>query len=202
MRKTLLAILLALCFAIEASGQTAWLLPKLKELDQSNTIEKSALHLSATETILLQRLTLKEISECAEDPGPDDPKIAKEVFNTLRVGRVTMKARTDPALVVQGGGACMCGAVGNCPFWLISEGLNPRLLLKAEGIQSFYFQKGTAGAHFTLLLGSHNSAMATDLQRFRFNGFGYKPTDCATINWDDWVGKRLNPPHITSRPCR
>jgi hypothetical protein len=66
----------------------------------------------------------------------------------------------------------MCGGVGNCPFWLLSAGPNPKLLLKAIGIQSFAFQKNPASTRFDLVLGSHDSAMETHIQRFRFDGAG------------------------------
>lgn len=125
------------------------------------------------------------------------------IFKSLRVGRVNLTSRGDAAaLVVQGDGVCMCGAVGNCPFWLLSGGPNPKLLLKAVGIQSFVIQKSGANTRFDVVLGSHDSAMETDLQRFRFDGVRYQRTGCATIEWDDEGGNRLNPPRIVGGPCR
>jgi hypothetical protein len=43
-------------------------------------------------------------------------------------------------------------------------------LIHAIGIQSFAFQKSQTADHFDLMMGSHDSAMVTDLQSFRFNG--------------------------------
>jgi hypothetical protein len=96
----------------------------------------------------------------------------------------------------------MCGAVGNCPFWLLSEGPSPKLLLKAIGIQSFAVQKNRRRTRFDLVLGSHDSGMKTDLQRFHFDGARYQRIDCANIEWDDESLNRLDPPRITVGPCR
>jgi hypothetical protein len=202
-RKTLPALLLALCFASEAVGQATWSLPKLKELDQSNSIGKTTtIRLSTEEMSLLRQLTHRITTVCVADPGPGDPKIAEEIFKSLRVDRINLTSRGDSALVVQGNGVCMCGAVGNCPLWLLSGGQNPRLLLKAIGIQSFAVQNDGANTYFDLILGSHDSAMETDLQRFRFDGFRYKRIACANIQWDDESGNQLSPPRIVGGPCR
>ncbi len=192
MRKILPAVLLALCFASEAVGQATWSLPKLKELDQSNAIGKTtAIQLSTEETSLLRQLTHRITTACVADPGPGDPKIAEEIFKSLRIDWVELTSRGDSALVVQGDGVCMCGAVGNCPLWLLSGGQNPRLLLKALGIQSFAIQNAGANTHFDLILGSHDSAMETDLQRFRFDGVRYKRIDAPIFNGTMRVGTSL-----------
>ena len=202
MQRTLLTLLLALCLASEAIGQGTWSLPKLKELDESNAVGKGTVQLSAEETSLMRQLTHRITSACIADPGPGDPRTVEGIFESLRVERVDLTSKGDSALVVQGEGVCMCGAVGNCPFWLLSEGPSPKLLLKAIGIQSFAVQKHRTTGHFDLVLGSHDSAMETDLQRFRFDGAKYQRTGCANIEWDDESGNRLDPPRITVGPCR
>lgn len=199
--RRILPLVLALCFASQAIGQATWSLPKLKELDQTNTIEKGSIQLSAEETSLLRKLTHRITSVCVSDPGPNDLKTAEGIFKSLRVGRVDLTANGDSALIVQGEGVCMCGAVGNCPLWLLSQGSNPRLLLKATGIQSFSIQKSRTIAHFDLVLGSHDSAMETYIQKFHFNGTSYQRSGCATIEWGDESGNRLDPPLITAARC-
>jgi hypothetical protein len=74
--------------------------------------------------------------------------------------------------------------------------------LKAAGIQSFAVQKNRTRAGFDLILGSHDSAMETNVQRFRFNGVREERIECADIEWDDENGNRIDPPRITMRPCR
>ena len=174
MRRMILPLVLVVCFASNAVGQATWSLPRLKELDQSNAIGKGSILLSADETSLLRKLTHRITSSCISDPGPGDPKSAEGIFKSLRVVRVDLTAKGDSALIVQGEGVCMCGAVGNCPFWLLSHGPNPKLLLKPTGIQSFSVQKSRAIGLSDLVLGSHDSAMETYIQKFRFDGTRYQ----------------------------
>jgi hypothetical protein len=201
MRRTLLTFLVVLCLTANAIGQGTWSLPKLKELDQSNAIGKGTIQLSAEETSLVRQLTHRITSACIADPGPGDPTTAEGIFKSLRVERVDLTSKGDSALVVQGEGVCMCGADGNCPFWLLGEGASPKLLLKATGIQSFFVQKNQGSARFNLVLASHDSAMETYIQRFRFDGARYQRAGCATIEWNDESGNRLDPPRITPGRC-
>jgi hypothetical protein len=201
MRKTSCWVIVLLCCMSECVAQSKWTLPKLQELTQAETIGRNAVQLSDEDTILLKKLTRKIIAECVDDPGPGDPHTVAGTFSRIRVRRVTLTPRGDSGLVVQGSGVCMCGAVGNCPFWLIEEQQHPRVLMHAIGIQSFAFQKSQTADHFDLVLGSHDSAMVTDLQSFRFDGTKYRRNGCASLEWDDPYGNALHPPRITAERC-
>jgi hypothetical protein len=168
MKKTLIGIILGLCCIPACSAQGEWTLPKLQELTQADAIKNRAAHLSAEDTTLLKRVAKSEIEGCVDDTGPLDPRTSRGLFAQFRAQRVSLSP-TGQGLVMQGYGACMCGAVGNCPIWIISEDPRPRVLLKTKGVQTFVFQKTQSSGHFDLLLGSHDSAMQTDLQRLRFN---------------------------------
>lgn len=144
---------------------------------------------------------MKVIKECMNDPDPGDPTTAAGYFDRFMVRRVDLTPRGDLGLAVQGFGACMCGAVGNCPFWIVAEGPDPRVLLEANGIQTFGFSKSSASGYFELVLGTHDSALVTDLQRFEFDGTKYRLNGCATIAWADDVGNELRHPVITPGPC-
>ena len=73
--------------------------------------------------------------------------------------------------------------------------------MHAIGIQSFAIQKSQTSDHFNLVLGSHDPAMVTDLQRFRFDGTNYMRDGCASLEWDDANGNALNPPRVTAERC-
>jgi hypothetical protein len=167
MRRKLCGLIVVLCCVFECLAQSRWTLPKLQELTKSEAIGRGSVQLSAEETTLLKDLTRKIISVCIEDPGPGDPHTASGMFNRIRVRRLPLTPEGNSGLVVQGFGVCMCGAVGNCPFWVISQNPHPTALIRAVGIQSFAFQKSVATDHFDLVLGSHDSAMVTYLQRFQ-----------------------------------
>ena len=201
MRRSLCTYLLALCLASGAVGQVTWSVPKLKELDQSDAIGKGKTKLSSEQANFVRQLSHHITSACVADPGPGDPKTSEEIFESLLVGRVDLKSTGESALVVQGDGVCMCGAVGNCPFWLVSEGPNTKLLLKAVGIQSFAVQKRRTDTFFDLVLGTHDSAMETDLQQFHFDGVRYRRIGCANIEWDNESGKLLTHPRLVAGRC-
>lgn len=201
MRRTLCTLLLPLCFASGTAGQGTWSLPRLRELDQSNAIRRGKAQLLPLELNLIRQLTHQVVSTCVAEPFPGDARTADGIFNEVRVSRVKVTPGGDSVLVVQGYGFCMCGGVGNCPFWFISEGPTPTLLLAATGIQKFALQKRQALTPFDLVLGTHESAMAMDLQRFQFDGSRYRRVACATVEWSDFMGNKLVPPRLTKGRC-
>ncbi len=185
---------------LEKPALENWAQPKLKELSSSESVAAGTSHLTADETKLLKRVSQSIIARCSEDPRPKNQAASARLFGRLRARRVTFTSQGESALVVQGFGACMCGAVGNCPFWLIAGQTQPELLLSAVGIQTFAFRE-SASDHFDLILGSHDSAMVTDLQRFRYAGTRYRRIGCARVEWDDESGNELHPPRITAERC-
>ena len=201
MRNSLWGFIVVLCCLPACSAQSRWVLPKLQELTPADAIGRGSVQLSADETTLLRNLTRKIISLCMDDPGPGDPHTTAEMFKRMRVRRVPLTPKGDSGLVVQGFGVCMCGAVGNCPFWLIGQNPHPTALMHMVGIQSFAFQESLTSDHFDLIIGSHDSAMETYLQRFKFNGAKYERKGCASLEWSDPVGNALHPPRITAHRC-
>jgi hypothetical protein len=201
MRKGLCGVLVLLCCISECVAQSKSIVPELQELGQSESVGHNSVQLSAEEISLLKNLTRKIISVCVDDPGLGDAHTRSGMFSRIRVRRVSLTPKGDSGLVVQGSGVCMCGAVGNCPFWVIDEQPHPNALLHAVGVQSFAIQKSSSADHFDLVLGSHDSAIAIYLQRFKFDGTRYRPSSCASLEWSDPVGNALHPPRITNQPC-
>jgi hypothetical protein len=201
MKTTLVVLIIGLCGISECRAQSVWKVPRLQELTQADAIKNRAAHLSAEDVALLKQVTKDLIEDCVKDPFPSDPVTESGLFAQFRVRRVSLSAASNQGLVVQGFGACMCGAVGNCPFWIIGEGTHPRVLLETGGIQTFAFQKRQSPAHFDLFLGSHDSAMQTDLQRFGFDGSKYQLSGCAVIDWDDQNLRLLRQPRVTPGAC-
>jgi hypothetical protein len=196
MRKSLCCLTVLLFFNSECLSQSRWAFPKLQWLTQADAISNA--NLSAKETSFLKTLTRKIIADCIDYPG--QPHTTR-IFNSMRVRRVQLSEEgNDPGLIVQGA-ACMCGATGNCSFWLIGEQAHPRVLLQKIGIQTFAFQKSSTTNHFDIVLGQHSSATESILQRFQFDGTNYKRDGCATAEWADPDGNALHPPRITPERC-
>ena len=201
MKKTLFCLIVGLCCISRCLAQHGWVVPKLEELTQADSIKSGRAHLSAEETTLLKQVTREIINKCVKYPGPYDPKTPAEFFGQLRAQRVALTPHGDSGLVVQGFGSCMCGAVGNCSFWIIGASPHRRVLLEGDGIQTFAFQATQSDGYFDLFLGAHYSAMRTDLERFRFDGTKYRRNGCATIEWADEIDNKLPHPRITPKPC-
>jgi hypothetical protein len=201
MQRTLSICLMVLGLFPTSFGQSVRSIPELRELDQANLLGQQRKILTVPQVALLKRLTARIIHRCAADPGPDDPTTAEEIFSQLRAGHIEVSSQHDTAVVIQGSGACMCGAVGNCPLWVLSDQSHPVLLLRAAGVQTFAVQKRRPETRYDLILGSHISAMQTDLQWFRFDGTIFRRYRCGIANWDDAGGNRLDPPRIDLGRC-
>lgn len=194
-------LLLLLCCVCGALGQQKWAVPNLEELDQADALSRGRAQLSPDEEALIKRVTRKTIDECLKYVGPYDPKTASAAFGQLRVKRVELTPHGDTGLVVQSTSNCTCGAVGNCSFWLIAGGQNPRVALATFGIQIFGFDKVQTAGYYDLVLGRHDSATVTDLERYRFDGIRYRLHDCASGAWSDDDGNMPQKPQITRTPC-
>ena len=194
--------LLALVFLTSPVGRSAPAIPNLRELDSSDAMANRATKLSEGQMLLLRSVGREEISECLAYSASNGGRTAAAVLRTLRVKKVIISSREESALVVQGWGSCMCGGVGNCPFWLLSDEPHPAVLLSAIGIQSFAIRRNGSTDRFDFILGSHDSAIRTDIQTFSFVDRRYRRTDCASIQWSDWSGKKLDPPKVTVQKCR
>ena len=204
MNRRLLLLVLGICFVLGASAASAqkkWTVPNLKELPQSDMLSREGVHLSAREVAFLKEVTAREIAECIQDPGPNDPTTANGLFLSLRVKRLELTPNGMKALLVQGNDVCMCGATGNCTFWLIANEPNLKVLLKATGIQTFAIQKNKTSGYFDIVLGSQDSAMETYLREYKFDGKEYRLRRCSTIEWDDWQGNALAKPRIMPYSC-
>ncbi len=195
-----------LCIAT-AFAERTWVVPKLHEIPWKQTIGSGKVRLSAAQRAVLKRASRRVIAACVKDPGPWDPTTASGLFEHLRVGRVEIGLDGQKALLVQGNGVCMCGAVGSCPFWLVGGTGDPRtllatgILLSTAGVNSFEFEKSETDGYFDLVLGSNDSAMERFLQRFRFRGTKYVREGCALLEYDDVMGRPYPKPRISPTPC-
>jgi hypothetical protein len=198
--KKVVWLVFLLCVAT-AFAQRTWVVPKLHEISWKQTIGGGKVKLSAAETALLKRASGRVIAACVKDPGPEDPRTARGLFEHLRVGRVDLGPEGQKALLVQGNGVCMCGAVGNCSFWLLSGGRSPQVLLSAVGVEMYEVRKSETGGHFDLVLASHDSASEFFLQRFRFYLSNYERDGCVLLDYADPVGRAYAKPRISPTPC-
>jgi hypothetical protein len=190
-------------FAVPGNAQTKWRVPTLTELSARNQLAQSTTSLSAGETAVLRKVTAHAIAACLADPGPGDPHTAAGLFGDLRIKRVSLSNGGARGLIVQGSDVCMCGATGNCDFWLLDETSGePKLVLHAIGIQSFEVTKSLTLDRFNVVTRGHSSATQSWLQKFVFDGNRYRRTSCALMDYmDNSTMEALKTPTVAETPC-
>lgn len=106
----------------------------------------------------------------------------------------------SPALVVQPSGEELCGATGNCSFWVVDL-RHRRILLNAVGIQSFAVSPTRPGAMPEIITSSHASTYEQERIRWQFQGSIYQRESCATVDTATDDGQPYPSPKITPHPC-
>jgi hypothetical protein len=185
----LLAVMSAQTAAPHVSGPNAWPLAHLHET-----------------TIPLERFPPAErsvaLSLLKPDLGPLVQGESSEELNRLmrsfRAERLTLAG--SAALVVQPSGNELCGATGNCSFWIVDL-RRRRVVLNAVGIQSFAVSTARPGGMPEIITSSHASAYEQERVRWQFQGSSYQRAGCATVNSASDDGQPYPMPRITPHPC-
>lgn len=186
-----------------ASCQVKWTVPQLEYLSwNTDQIGNGNTALSKAEKTELRQVTGRAIRECLRDPGPGEPTTFAGSFNQLRVKRVSLSSAGVSGLIVQGMGSCMCGATGNCDFWLIAERPGGySVVLQTIGIEGFQIKRTTLNGYFNVILGMHDSATDTDLSLYHYTGTYYRRVGCALMSYLGPHWTVLKSPKIKPRPC-
>lgn len=185
-----------------AFAQAKRLVPHLSELGPGDQIRSGRTPLSRTERSALKHITGRAIRACLRDPGLEDPTTVAGYLESLTVHRVLLNDAGLHGLVVQGWGDCMCGATGNCDFWLVEERPSGfEVLLHTMGIQSFAIEKARTNGYFDVVLGTHDSATETDLGLYHYTGTYYRRATCALMSYNGPNWTVLKVPDITPQKC-
>lgn len=119
-------------------------------------------------------------------------------MRTFRAERLTLAG--SPALVVQPSGSELCGATGNCSFWIVDL-RHRRVVLNAVSIQSFAVSAARTGSMPEIVTSSHASAYEHERIRWQFQGSSYQRESCATVNTATDDGQPYPAPKVASHPC-
>ncbi|HXS13329.1 MAG TPA: hypothetical protein VN734_11545 [Acidobacteriaceae bacterium] len=185
----LLAVLSAQTAAPHRSEPTAWPLT----------------HLHETST-LLERFPPAErsiaLSLLKPDLGPlvqgESSQQLNGLMRSFRAERLTLAG--NQALAVQPSGNELCGATGNCSFWIVDL-RHRHVVLNAVGIQSFAVSAARPGGMPDIITSSHASAYEQERIRWQFQGSSYERESCATVNTANDDGQPYPTPRITAHPC-
>jgi len=128
----------------------------------------------------------------------DSSEQVNQAMRSFRAERLTLAG--SPALVVQPTGEELCGATGNCSFWIVDLH-HRRVVLNAEGIQSFSTSSARPGAMPDIITSTHASASEQELTRWQFQGASYRREGCATVASAGDDGQPYSTPKITAHAC-
>lgn len=121
-----------------------------------------------------------------------------EAIKLFRAERLNLGGTT--ALAVQPSGENLCGATGNCSFWIIDL-RQRRIVLSADGVQQFGVDARARHGFPDVITRTHESVFEGELIRWHFIGRSYEPAACATEETADADGNRLPQPKITQHAC-
>jgi hypothetical protein len=120
------------------------------------------------------------------------------LMRSFRAERLTLAG--SPALVVQPSGNALCGATGNCSFWIVDL-RHRRVVLNSVGIQSFAVTGARPGGMPEIITSSHASTYEQERIRWQFQGSSYQRESCATVNTATDDGQPYPTPKATLHPC-
>jgi hypothetical protein len=128
----------------------------------------------------------------------ESPEEINRMIRSFRAERLTLDG--SPAVAVQPSGRELCGATGNCSFWIVDL-RHRRVLLNAIGIRTFAVSSTQRGSMPDVITGSHASTYEEEDIRWHFRGSSYERGECATVTSANGDGQPYPTPKIAPHPC-
>lgn len=153
------------------------------------------MRLPAADRAIAERLLRSQLGPLFQGEGTEQVNKTMQFFRAER-----LNLGGTPALAVQANGENLCGATGNCTFWIIDL-RQRRIVLRADAVQQFAQAQTSKHGLPDVFTGTHQSATESELIRWQFVGGDYEPADCATEDDYSPDGNPLPQPKITPHPC-
>lgn len=178
----------ALMWMALAAQVVAWPATRLHETSGS------LMRLPAAERAVAEHLLRSQLGPLFQ--GEDSGQVEKAI-HSFRAERFTLAG--TPAVAVQPSGGDLCGATGNCSFWIIDLHQR-RIVLRADGVQQFAVEHSSKRG-FPDVITSTQESTESELIQWQFAGASYTPAACATRDFSDADGHPLPEPKTTPHPC-
>ncbi|HWX55865.1 MAG TPA: hypothetical protein VN176_14850 [Verrucomicrobiae bacterium] len=155
---------------------------------------------------LIVRLLSKDIdpSGCLEN---EKIPAKRKIVRSFRIERIRLTAEDKTQYIIGGWGSCVCGAVGNCPVWILEKRAEGFTVLLSNGgyggYNGFSVEETSTNGYKDMILRSHDSASSHYLFAYRFSKGGYRLFQCSFVDYwkSDMAGKRSSP-EITKQKCK
>ncbi len=120
--------------------------------------------------------------------GPDDCADPTP-GQTTKMDAYRVQNGNETLIAVRGRSTCLCGATGNCEFWVYrSHRGKYEIILHADMVNNFGFLKDRTDGYRDLVLWSHDSAFRSPVRLFQFDGKEYKEA----CGWEEeYIGHEL-----------
>jgi hypothetical protein len=212
-----------LLVAVMAVGQTHtsskhfyWSLSKAHELDYDKTLANTTALSPLERTALIQAIQnvlapamRTEFSDEGEKliQKEQQRRIDAQVMKT-RIYLVDLNHDGVPEVIAQPSDYTtgLCGATGNCSFWIFSKSGDHYVLLfdsgEGNGFEMFTIESTSTNGYLDLVLAAHDSAAEKFLARYRYSHGTYQLAGCYDANWmnyHDFSG--LKNPVISQISC-
>jgi hypothetical protein len=174
-----------------ANAQSKWTIVPVHEIDYQHRVGSAKL--SPEQNQNLHAVLADILNKCTDYKGFD--KIS--AYNNMRIELVPLDSNNN-GYAVQGMGSCMCGATGNCSFWLFDSRMH---LLLHDGAQGFAVLSQNALGMQGLVLSLHDSATESERTLFHFDGKRYVRRACANVDYSPNPARIQKHPTITLQPC-
>jgi hypothetical protein len=178
----------ALFVATVAAQAPAW--PVQRMHPPSSSLQR----LSPVERESVMRLIRPELGPLFQGEASS---VMDQAIRSFRAERISLGSAS--AVAVSPNSGELCGANGNCSFWIVDM-THRHVVLHTDTVQSFAVDSPkphTVANVYT----STRSAASSEMIRWRYVGSHYERDSCATVNGTDDSGAPLREPRITPHPC-
>lgn len=103
----------------------------------------------------------------------------------VEIRKVDLNRDGQDEALVRGKGPTLCGATGNCGFWIFNKkGMKWTAILSGYDYSEYeawdqqVVQRGSTRSYSDILLKTHHTAAETSFRTYKFDGAQYKETRC------------------------
>jgi hypothetical protein len=200
MIRNLAAVLLVAITPCALAQSFHWDAKKSHELVRKNAI-RFAKELSPEDRSLLLYAIVARLRPGMADLDIQSEKQLLDAAADTRIEVVDLDGDGKPEVIAQSWGDEMCGATGNCAFWIFKKIGSVYKAILIGAAQTFAVEETGTNGFRDVTLGLHDSATKSELRLYRFSEGRYHKRGCFDANWAKEVGGPiLKKPIITHCP--
>jgi len=109
----------------------------------------------------------------------DNNQNSFDCSENFKIAKVDLNSDGNPEFAVQAFSNYMCGASGNCLFWIYQKTeLGYEKILEADAVQQYHFRCPLGNGYCDIVTFTHDSAFDSSIAVYKFDGEKYKISEC------------------------